>query len=59
MAHTALYVGQSPVGIDIVHQSKSAANIKRTQVRFKGKSGVSREGGTPEDDAENYYVVEL
>jgi hypothetical protein len=39
--------------------SKSAANIKRTLVRFKGKAGVSREGGTPEDDAESYYVVEL
>lgn len=65
-AHTALYVRQSAVGIEIVHQFKSCPNIKGTLVRFSGrkalghKSGVSRSGsGTPEDDAENYYVVEL
>ena len=66
IAHTALYVRQSAVGIEIVHQFKSCHHIKGALVRFGGKnkpghtSGVSRTGyGTPEDDAENYYVVEL
>jgi hypothetical protein len=69
VAHTALYVRQSAVGIEIVHQFKSAScpNIKGAVVRFGGqsvpghKSGVSSPSGTgtPEDAAENYYVVEL
>jgi hypothetical protein len=65
LAHTALYVGQSQVGIEVVHQSKSMAAIRGTLVRFGGKSiaghksGVSSGGSTPEDEAENYYVVEL
>jgi len=66
VAHTALYVRQSAVGIEIVHQYKSAScpNIKGTLVRFDGQkiigyhSGVSSAGGTPEDLASNYYVVE-
>ena len=65
LAHTALYLRQSAVGIEIVHQFKSCPYIKGALVRFDGKtlpgfhSGVSTLGGTPEDDAENYYVVEL
>jgi hypothetical protein len=67
LAHTALYVRQSPIGIEIVHQWKSSScpKIKAASVRFGGqatlghKSGVSLDGGTREDDAENYYVVEL
>ena len=67
LAHTALYVRQSQVGIEIVHQWKSPTcpKIKGALVRFGGqsvpghKSGVSGSGGTREDDADNYYVVEL
>jgi hypothetical protein len=66
VAHTALYVRQSSVGIEIVHQFKSCPHIKGTLVRFDGaktpyKSGVSSPSGagTPEDDGKNYYVVEL
>jgi hypothetical protein len=66
VAHTALYVGQSAIGIEIVHQFKSAScpNIKDTLVRFDEsriasyRSGVSPNGGTFEDVGENYYVVE-
>jgi hypothetical protein len=67
VAHTALYVRQSAIGIEIVHQFRSQAcpSIKGALVRFDGqrppghKSGVSHGGGTREDDARNYYVVEL
>ena len=66
IAHTALYLRKSVVGIEIVHQFTSCPHIKGTLIRFDGKkvpgfhSGVSTSGtGTPEDDAENYYVVEL
>jgi hypothetical protein len=58
-------VRQSPVGIEVVHQFVSSAVIKGALIRFHGskqegyKSGVSISGGTPEDAAENYYVVEL
>lgn len=65
LAHTALYVRQNPVGIEVVHQFTSSPVIKGALIRFHGsvqaghKSGVSTSGGTPEDAAENYYVVEL
>jgi hypothetical protein len=66
-AHTALYVRQSSAGIEIVHQFKSPSleKIKGALVRWGGQSvlghqsGVSVSGGTPEDDADNYHVVEL
>jgi hypothetical protein len=65
-AHAGLYVRQSAVGIEIVHQFKLYPSIKGTLVRFGGhgvpghKSGVSSYGSSaPEDDANNYYVVEL
>jgi hypothetical protein len=64
-AHTALYVKQSTKGIEVVHQFTSSPNIKGALIPFHGtkekghKSGVSAAGGTPEDAAENYYVVEL
>jgi hypothetical protein len=66
VAHTALYVRQSAIGIEVVHQFKSAScpNIKGALVRFGGqrtagyRSGVSASGDTPEDVGENYYVVE-
>jgi hypothetical protein len=65
LAHAALYVRQSPVGIDVVHQFTSSPVIRGTLIRFHGskkeghKSGVSASGKTPEDSAENYCVVEL
>lgn len=66
VAHTALYVRQSAIGIEIVHQFKNSPYIKGALVRFGGqqakghRSGVSTTGsGTPEDDANNYFVVEL
>jgi hypothetical protein len=69
VAHTALYVRQTAAGIEVVHQFKSGScpNIKGALIRFGGKnvaghrSGVSSPTGTgtPEDDADNYYVVEL
>jgi hypothetical protein len=60
VAHTALYVRQSDVGIEIVHQFKSAScpNIRGALVRFDGKRTPGLHSG-PEDDAKNYYVVEL
>jgi len=70
VAHVGLYVRQSHAGIEIVHQFKGYLKIKGTLVRFGGqfaagpekhKSGVSAPDGwgTAEDDADNYYVVEL
>ena len=66
VAHTALYVRQSNEGIEVVHQIKSSDRIKGTLIRFGGhkthgyNSGVLPfRTGTPEDYAENYYVVEL
>jgi hypothetical protein len=65
IAHAALYVRQSAAGIEIVHQFTAYPNIKGALVRFGAqsppghKSGVFRFGGTPEDDANNYYVIEL
>lgn len=64
VAHTALYVRQSSVGIEVVHQYRAAACIKGTLIRFGAvrvpghHSGVSASGVLPEDDADNYYVVE-
>jgi hypothetical protein len=58
-AHTALYLGQDTQGIWVVHQDTGHPHIKRTFIRFGGRSAVSREGNTPEDDADNYHVVEL
>jgi hypothetical protein len=63
-AHTALYVGQTNVGIEVVHQYLNSRTIKGSLIRFGGqrvtghKSGVSGSGGKLEDDADNYYVVE-
>ena len=65
VAHTALYLGQTAVGVEIVHQFNSHPNIQGALVRFDGKktaglhAGVSASGGCPEDDARNYYAVEL
>jgi hypothetical protein len=65
VAHVGLYVRQSAAGIEIVHQFKACTQIKGTLVGFSGqsvpghKSGVSITGDTAEDDANNYYVVEL
>lgn len=64
LAHTALYVRQSDMGIEVVHQFKSPACpcIRGTLIRFDGRriegyrSGVQK--GTPEDDGDNYFVVE-
>src|ERR1035438_7474520 len=65
VAHTALYLGQTAVGVEIVHQFNSYPNIQGALVRVDGKkaaglhAGVSASGGCPEDDARNYYAVEL
>ena len=70
IAHTALYVGQSDEGIEVVHQWQGPHPIKGTLIRFGGNkvpghdSGVSRRNQlfnivTPEDDADNYYTVTL
>lgn len=64
-AHIDLYVRQSSVGVEIVHQFKGSAIVSGALVRFGGHgaaghhSGVSASGNTPEDDANNHYVVEL
>ena len=64
-AHTALYVRQSNEGIEVVHQYRGCGTIKGSLIRFGGqkleghKSGVSSPGKKLEDDADNYYVVEL
>jgi hypothetical protein len=63
LAHTALYVGQSHEGIEVVHQYRGIDRIKGTLIRFGGgtlkghKSGVSS-NAPKENDADNYYVVE-
>jgi hypothetical protein len=63
-AHTALYFRQSAEGIEVVHQYAGCGLIKGALIRFGGgrqvghRSGVSASGGTLEDDANNYYVVE-
>lgn len=66
VAHTALYVRQTDIGVEVVHQFKGCGSIKGALIRFGGgrlpghKSGVSALGlGTLEDDANDYYVVEL
>jgi hypothetical protein len=58
IAHTALYLGQTPDGVWVAHQHAGNPLIKWTFIRFRGRTGVSRHGNTPEDDATNYYVVE-
>lgn len=69
IAHTALYVGQSEQGIEVVHQF-GGTPPKGSLIRFGGgwikghRSGVSavntsEKGIQPEDDADNYHVVEL
>lgn len=63
LAHTALYVGQSKDGIEVVHQYNTIPHIKGCLIRFGGgllaghTSGVSRNHPL-ENDANNYYVVE-
>jgi hypothetical protein len=57
-AHTALYLAQTNEGMWVIHQYKNNLKIKRTFIRFGGRSGVSSVGNTLEDDASNYFVVE-
>jgi hypothetical protein len=63
-AHTAIYVRQNSEGIYVVHQftHKNKPELDLVQfkfIRFGGTSGGSLYGGTLEDNADNYYVVEL
>ena len=75
LAHTALYLSQSKDGIEVIHQYKHLGVrqlAKNALILFGGgirgdacyadgyqKAGVSGVGGLVEDDATNYYVVEL
>jgi len=70
IAHTALYIGQSNEGIEVVHQYVGHKPIHGALIRFGGgklnahMSGVSKRNQlyrivTPEDDADNYYTVTL
>jgi hypothetical protein len=69
VAHTALYVGQSDEGIEVIHQSKgrliTGALIRFDNLKSPGHlSGVSRRNRhfnvvTPEDEGDNYYTVTI
>jgi hypothetical protein len=71
LAHTALYLGQNKEGIEVIHQYAHHPARKALILFGGGKrgdacyadgyqsTGVSRRGGCVEDDADNYYVVEL
>jgi hypothetical protein len=71
LAHTALYLGQSKAGIEVIHQYAHHPARKALILFGGGKrrdacyadgyqsAGVSHRGLSVEDDADNYYVVEL
>lgn len=67
LAHTALYIGQSNEGIEVIHQSLgrpiTGGLIRFDYIKSPGHlSGVSHRNRlfnvvTPEDDGNNYYTV--